>query len=68
MILGDAHARDTRSTGIVGMNAWSNAIDDDVNADVIADVIADDIAERGRLLHLRPGHVNLTVYFSDIAV
>ena len=29
MILGDAHARDTRSTGLVGMNAWSNAIADD---------------------------------------
>ena len=54
MILGDAHARDMRSTGIVGMNAWSNAIAGDVNADVvadvIADVIADDIAERGRFL------------------
>ena len=35
MILGDAHARDTRSTGIVGMNAWSNAIAGDVNADVV---------------------------------
>ena len=58
MILGDAHARDTRSTGFVGMNAWSNAIADDV--DVIVDVIADDIAERGRLLHLRPGDVDLT--------
>ena len=48
MKLGDAHARDTRSTGLVGMNAWSNAIADDV--DVIADVIADDVAERGRFL------------------
>ena len=47
MILGDAHEGDTRSTGIVGMNAWSNAIADDVN---IADVIADDIAVRGRFL------------------
>ena len=33
--VGDAHARDTRSTGIVGMNAWSNAIAGDVNADVV---------------------------------
>ena len=43
MILGDAHAGGTRSTGIVGMNAWSNAIVDNVN-------IADDIAVRGRFL------------------
>ena len=50
------------------MSAWSNAIADDVNADVIVDVIADDIAERGRLLHLRPGHVDLTVKFSDSSV
>ena len=41
MILGDAHAQDTRSVGLVGMNAWSNAIAGDVNADVVADVIAD---------------------------
>ena len=34
MILGDAHARDTRSTGLVGMNAWSNAIADDDQHDV----------------------------------
>ena len=59
MILGDAHARSTRSAGLVGMNAGSNAIADDV--DVIVDVIVDDIAERGRLLHLRPGDVGLTV-------
>ena len=52
MIIDDAHARDTRSTGLVGMNAWSNAIADDVDVivDVIANVIVDDIAERGRLL------------------
>ena len=61
MILGDAHARDTRSTGIAGRNAWPDANADDVNADVIVDVIADDIAERGRLLQLKPGYVDLTV-------
>ena len=49
MILGDAHARGTRSTGLVGMNVWSNAIADE--GQQIADDIADvDIAERGRLL------------------
>ena len=50
MILGDAHARGTRSAGIVGTNAWSNAIAGDVIADVVVDVIADDIAERGIFL------------------
>ena len=60
MILGDAHARDTRGAGLVGMNAWY-VIAGDVNADVVADVIADDVAERGGLLYLRPGHVDLTV-------
>ena len=66
MILGDAHARHTRSTGLVGMNAWSNAIANDV--DVIVDVIADDIVERGNLLYLRPGDVDLTVQFSNSSV
>ena len=61
--VGDAHARDTRSTGIVGMNAWSNAIAGDVNADVVADVIADDIAVRGRFLSsvYSIGHVTVHI-------
>ena len=49
MILGDAYARDTRSTGLVGMNAWSNAIAND-DLQIVDDIADVDIAERGRLL------------------